>query len=92
VYQEVQVHRYECLRCKRTFRVYPEGTTAAQTGCAGSFLRDVAYYYRFCVFYAKYHPLLCLAEAECLGHPFCKEQLESDLLVPFCLRERSGTI
>ncbi len=27
-----------------------------------------------------------------LGHPFCKEQLESDLLVPFCLRERSGTI
>jgi len=31
VYQEVQVHRYQCLRCKRTFRVYPEGTTNAQT-------------------------------------------------------------
>jgi hypothetical protein len=31
VYQEVQVHRYQCLKCKRTFRVYPEGTTAAQT-------------------------------------------------------------
>src|SRR5256712_8591250 len=31
VYHEVQVHRYECLRCKRTFRVYPEGTTHAQT-------------------------------------------------------------
>src|SRR5205807_10555999 len=31
VYQEVQVHRYQCLRCKRTFRVYPEGTTRAQT-------------------------------------------------------------
>jgi transposase-like protein len=31
VYQEVQVHRYQCLRCKRTFRVYPEGTTHAQT-------------------------------------------------------------
>jgi transposase-like protein len=31
VYHEVQVHRYQCLRCKRTFRVYPEGTTRAQT-------------------------------------------------------------
>ncbi len=31
VYQEVQVHRYQCLKCKRTFRVYPEGTTPAQT-------------------------------------------------------------
>src|SRR2546429_5513696 len=31
VYQEVQVHRYQCLRCQRTFRVYPEGTTRAQT-------------------------------------------------------------
>ena len=30
VYQEVQVHRYQCLKCKRTFRVYPEGTTHAQ--------------------------------------------------------------
>src|SRR5881296_190392 len=31
VYHEVQVHRYECLRCKRTFRVYPQGTTPDQT-------------------------------------------------------------
>src|SRR5258707_7238021 len=31
VYQEVQVHRYQCLCCQRTFRVYPEGTTRAQT-------------------------------------------------------------
>jgi transposase-like protein len=31
VYHEVQVHRYQCLKCKRTFRVYPEGTTRAQT-------------------------------------------------------------
>ena len=31
VYQQVQVPRYQCLRCKRTFRVYPEGTTKAQT-------------------------------------------------------------
>jgi hypothetical protein len=35
VYQEVQVHRSQCLRCKRTFRVYPEGTTHAQTGASG---------------------------------------------------------
>jgi hypothetical protein len=34
VYQEVQVHRYQCLRCQRTFRVYPEGTTRAQTGAS----------------------------------------------------------
>ncbi len=31
VYQEVQVPRYQCLKCQRTFRVYPEGTTRAQT-------------------------------------------------------------
>src|SRR5258706_10402526 len=31
VYHEVLVHRYQCLRCQRTFRVYPEGTTRAQT-------------------------------------------------------------
>jgi transposase-like protein len=31
VYQQVQVPRYQCLRCKRTFRVYPEGTSRAQT-------------------------------------------------------------
>ncbi len=31
VYHEVQVSRYQCLKCKRTFRVYPPGVTAAQT-------------------------------------------------------------
>jgi len=31
VYHKVQVHRYQCLKCRRTFRVYPEGTTHAQT-------------------------------------------------------------
>ncbi len=30
VYPQVQVHRYQCLKCKRTFRVYPEGATRAQ--------------------------------------------------------------
>jgi hypothetical protein len=31
VYQEVVVHRYHCVKCQRTFRVYPQGTTSAQT-------------------------------------------------------------
>ncbi len=31
VYQHVEVHRYECLKCGRTFRVYPEGVSGAQT-------------------------------------------------------------
>src|SRR5438067_7769500 len=30
-YQQVRVHRSQCLRCQRTFRVYPEGATRAQT-------------------------------------------------------------
>jgi transposase-like protein len=31
VHQQVQVHRYRCLKCKRTFRVYPPGITRAQS-------------------------------------------------------------
>ncbi len=30
-YGVVSAHRYRCLRCKRTFRVYPQGVTRAQT-------------------------------------------------------------
>ena len=30
-YGIVSAHRYRCLRCKRTFRVYPQGVTRAQT-------------------------------------------------------------
>ena len=30
-YASVAAERYECLRCKRTFRVYPHGVTQAQT-------------------------------------------------------------
>ena len=30
-YREVEAHRYACLRCGRTFRVYPQGVTRAQT-------------------------------------------------------------
>ena len=30
-YTEVTAHRYECLKCKRTFRVYPKGVTGAST-------------------------------------------------------------
>lgn len=31
VYQEVQAYRYQCLKCGRTFRVYPQGVSSAQT-------------------------------------------------------------
>lgn len=31
MYDEVTAHRYRCLRCKRTFRVYPQGITHDQT-------------------------------------------------------------
>lgn len=30
-YERVTAHRYECLQCGRTFRVYPQGVTRAQT-------------------------------------------------------------
>jgi hypothetical protein len=50
--------------------------------CGGYFLRYAAYFYRFYILYATYHPLLCLAEASCLGHPFANP---SDLLlISFC--------
>lgn len=29
VYHEVQAYRYQCLKCKRTFRVYPAAVTPA---------------------------------------------------------------
>ena len=31
VYEEVLAHRCKCLRCERTFRVYPTGVSRAQT-------------------------------------------------------------
>jgi hypothetical protein len=31
VYPAVAAHRYECLRCTRTFRVYPVGVSESQT-------------------------------------------------------------
>jgi len=31
VHQRVEVHRYRCLKCKRTFRVYPPGVSPAQS-------------------------------------------------------------
>src|SRR6266487_248048 len=30
-YQQVQAHRYQCLKCRHTFRIYPQGVTGAQT-------------------------------------------------------------
>jgi hypothetical protein len=31
VYNDLMAHRYECLRCQRTFRVYPQGVTRAHS-------------------------------------------------------------
>src|SRR6266516_47367 len=31
VRQQVEAHRYRCLKCRRTFRVYPPGVTHAQS-------------------------------------------------------------
>lgn len=31
VYPKVKAHRYKCLRCRGTFRVYPQGVSRAQT-------------------------------------------------------------
>ena len=31
IYQRVEVHRYCCLKCGRTFRAYPKGVSQAQT-------------------------------------------------------------
>jgi transposase-like protein len=31
VHHQVQAHRYRCLKCQRTFRVYPAGVTHAQS-------------------------------------------------------------
>jgi transposase-like protein len=30
-YEQVEAHRYRCLKCGRTFRVYPAGVTQAQS-------------------------------------------------------------
>lgn len=29
-YQQVQAHRYQCLKCRHTFRIYPQGVSGAQ--------------------------------------------------------------
>ncbi len=37
-HQQVEVHRYRCLKCGRTFRVYPPGVshaTSVRTGSKG---------------------------------------------------------
>ena len=31
VHQQVEAHRYRCLKCRRTFRVYPPGVSQAQS-------------------------------------------------------------
>jgi hypothetical protein len=35
-HKQVEVHRYRCQECGRTFRVYPKGVSKAQTRDSGS--------------------------------------------------------
>ena len=43
----VEAHRYECLSCGRTFRVYPKGVTQAQIPPRVKGLAVLLYYLGF---------------------------------------------
>ncbi len=68
VYQQVQVPRYQCLRCKRTFRVYPEGATKAQTSQRVKGLAVMLY-----LLGLSYGAVSLALEA--LGVPLCKSRV-----------------
>ncbi len=68
VYQQVQVPRYQCLRCKRTFRVYPEGRTQAQTSQRVKGLAAMLY-----LLGLSYGATSLALEA--LGVPLCKSRV-----------------
>src|SRR5437764_12529674 len=86
VYHEVQVHRYQCLKCQRTFRVYPVGTTPAQTSQRVKGLAVMLYLLGLC--YGA--PSLAL---EALGVYLCKSRnydavQETAKLVPGLRRDQ----
>jgi transposase-like protein len=88
VYHEVQVHRYQCLRCKRTFRVYPEGTNRAQTSQRVKGLAVMLY-----LLGLSYGAVSLALEG--LGVALCKSRVydavqEAAKLVPGLKREQVG--
>jgi len=68
VYPEVSAHRYQCLRCQRTFRVYPAGVTRAQTSLRVKGLAVMLY-----VLGLSYGAVSLVLEA--LGAYLCKSQV-----------------
>ncbi len=68
VHHQVQVHRYRCLKCKRTFRVYPAGVTHAQSSDRVKGLAVMLY------LLGLSYGAVSLA-LESLGVPLCKTQV-----------------
>lgn len=68
VYAEVTAYRYECLRCKRTFRVYPTGVSRASTSLRVKGLAVMLY-----LLGLSYGAVSLVLEA--LGSYLCKSQV-----------------
>ena len=65
---EVVAHRYQCLRCNRTFRVYPTGVSHAQVSARLKGLSVLLY-----LLGLSYGAVALALEA--LGHPLCKSAI-----------------
>ena len=68
VYEQVTAHRYACLRCQRTFRVYPAGVTSAHVSLRVKGLAVMLY-----VLGLSYGAASILLEA--LGAYLCKSRV-----------------
>ncbi|MDQ6659590.1 MAG: IS66 family transposase [Chloroflexota bacterium] len=66
-YEQVQAQRYQCLKCQRTFRVYPQGVSRAQTSLRGKGLAVMLY-----LLGLSYGATSLALEA--LGVSYCKSQ------------------
>lgn len=67
-YEQVFAHRYQCLKCKRTFRVYPSGVSRAQTSLRGKGLAVMLY-----LLGLSYGATSLALEA--IGVSYCKSQV-----------------
>ena len=67
-YEQVPAQRYQCLKCKRTFRVYPPGVSRAQTSLRGKGLAVMLY-----LLGLSYGATSLALEA--IGVSYCKSQV-----------------
>ena len=67
-YEQVPAQRYQCLTCKRTFRVYPPGVSRAQTSLRGKGLAVMLY-----LLGLSYEATSLALEA--IGVSYCKSQV-----------------